>query len=202
MEVPGAASTQTHLDSKGRLLRSAWPQCQGTGSLHRPSALAHVPLGMWRQGALPFTPFPSQHSLPSPAFSFPLSFLLPFSCLTRHLHVFLFLSKVSCSAPEVSWRAGPCGHLAGGTRKVIQQVIGDLADAGLHPGQHLPLGWIVLGSAARRAGRECQVTRPPLIPWLSLPGFKVSCPRGTLPCPGASRAILLLLPGLSIDAQR
>lgn len=70
-----------------------------------PSALAHVPWGTWRQGALPFTPFPSQQSLLFPAFSFPRSFPLPSSCLTRHLHLFLFLPKVSPSAPEVSWRA-------------------------------------------------------------------------------------------------
>lgn len=44
MEVPGSVLPQTHLDSRG-LLRSAWPQCRGTWSSHRPSALAHLPLG-------------------------------------------------------------------------------------------------------------------------------------------------------------
>lgn len=65
MEVPGLVSPQTHLDSRVPLLRSAWPQCWGTWSSHGPSALAHVLLGTWRQGVMPFTPFPSQQSLHS-----------------------------------------------------------------------------------------------------------------------------------------
>lgn len=100
-QVPAAASPQTHLDSRGPLLCSAW----GTWSSPRPPAIAHILLHMWRQGALPFTPSPSQHSLPFPAFSFPLSFLLPFSGLSQHLHVLLLLLKLSPFSPEVSWRA-------------------------------------------------------------------------------------------------
>lgn len=101
-EVPGCSPT-----SPPRLKGppdSTQPQCPGTWS---PTDLlfTYIPWGKGRQGVLPFTPFSSQQSLPCPSFSFPRSQPLPFSCLTWHLHVFLFLTKVSPSAPELSWRA-------------------------------------------------------------------------------------------------
>lgn len=202
MEVPWAVSPQTHLDWRGPLLCSAWPLCQGTWSLHRPSALGHVPLGTWRRGALPFTPFSSQK--PSIlSFLFP-SFIL-FAFFLPHLappHLLVPVKGKSLCSRGFLESSASCGHLAGGRRRVIQQVLGGLKGTSFHPGQHLPLGWFVFGSAASHAGHEGQVMRPPLIPWLSLLDFKVGCPRGTSPCSGVSKAILFLLPGLSADAQR
>lgn len=66
-------------------------------SCHSSRPVAHV--------EMPFIPSPSKHSLPFPAFSFPPSFLLPFSCFSQQLHVFLLLLKVSPFSPEPSWRA-------------------------------------------------------------------------------------------------
>lgn len=73
----------------------------GDMELPQTFCLSLCPIGHMELKVLPFTPFPSQQSLPFPAFSFPLSFLLPFSFLIQHLHIFLFLSKIS-PASEVS----------------------------------------------------------------------------------------------------
>lgn len=90
----------------------------------------HIPWGKGRQGVLPFTPFSSLQNLPCPSFSFLHSEPLPFSCLTWHLHVFWFLTKVSPSAPELSWRAA--------LLVIHWQIAGVLKGTILHPS--LPLG--------------------------------------------------------------
>lgn len=89
---------------------------------------------------MPFTPSPSQHSLLFPAFSFPLSFLLPFSCFSQHLHVLLLLSFFSRGFLESS---ACCGCLAGG--RTFSRFLVGLKVPICHPGQNYHL--VGLGSA-------------------------------------------------------
>lgn len=94
IQVPAAASPQTHLDSRGPLHCSAW----GTWSSPRPPAIAHFLLHVWRCPLHPphhNTAFCSQLSL----------------SLFHSFCLFLALASISMSScfcpfsPEVSWRA-------------------------------------------------------------------------------------------------
>lgn len=129
-----------------------------------PRPIEHMKM---RGTALHTLPIATQPSIPSFLFSsfIPFAFFLPHPA-PPHLLVPV-KGKSLCSRGFLE-RNTSCGHLAGGRRTDIQQVTGGLEGVGLHPGQHLPLGWLVLGSAASRAGHVGQVMRPPLIPWLSL----------------------------------
>lgn len=105
MEVPGSVSPQTHLDSRGTPSSQCLASVPGDVELPwnfcpSPCSIGHIETRGDDLHTFPITTEPS-----FPAFSFPLSFLLPFSCLNWHIQAFLFLSKLSPSAPEVPWRA-------------------------------------------------------------------------------------------------
>lgn len=147
-----------------------------------PRPIGHVETRATTLHALPITTKPSIPSFLFPSF-IPFAFFLP-----PHLLVPI---KVSPSSPEVAWRAALAVVLwqEEGERTFSRSLAGSEAPVSIQGNISLLAG---LCSAQQPAALA--VTRPPLILWLSLPGFKVSLSAGNLTLPGCFQSDAPSLP--------